>query len=113
MLHTLQHTYLSGVLYRFSSLIVTPLLRLGNVTDLVIAKLINKVSQGHVQGKFNYMAFFKVHHRVQMKPADSENKSEDRKLFVGMLCKKLTEQDLKIMFSPYGTIEECRVSCNK
>ena len=44
-----------------------------------------------------------------MKPADSENKSEDRKLFVGMLCKKLTEQDLKMMFSSYGAIEECRV----
>ena len=44
-----------------------------------------------------------------MKPADSENKSEDRKLFVGMLSKKLTEQDLKVMFGQFGTIEECRV----
>ena len=44
-----------------------------------------------------------------MKPADSENKSEDRKLFVGMLCKKLTEQELRIMFGPFGSIEECRV----
>ena len=68
------------------------------------------MSEGHVQGKLTDA--FQVHHRVQMKPADSENKSEDRKLFVGMLCKKLTEQDLKIMFSPYGTIEECRVRKN-
>ncbi|CAK8697344.1 unnamed protein product [Clavelina lepadiformis] len=53
-----------------------------------------------------------VHHCVQMKPADSENKSEDRKLFVGMLCKSLTEQDLRLIFNPFGNIEECRILMN-
>jgi len=51
-----------------------------------------------------------MHHCVQMKPADSENKCEDRKLFVGMISKKLTEQDIRMMFCKFGTIEECRVS---
>ncbi|XP_017763380.1 PREDICTED: CUGBP Elav-like family member 2 isoform X4 [Eufriesea mexicana] len=43
-----------------------------------------------------------------MKPADSENRNE-RKLFVGMLSKKFTENDVRNMFSVYGTIEECSV----
>jgi CUG-BP- and ETR3-like factor len=49
-----------------------------------------------------------MHHPIQMKPADSENRNE-RKLFVGMLSKKFNENDVKVMFSPYGTIEECTV----
>lgn len=65
-----------------------------------------------------------------MKPADSENrngnisnyliwifysksffkfKRTERKLFVGMLSKKISENDVRIMFSPYGSIEECTV----
>uniref|UniRef100_H2Z623 RRM domain-containing protein n=1 Tax=Ciona savignyi TaxID=51511 RepID=H2Z623_CIOSA len=53
-----------------------------------------------------------MHHCVQMKPADSENKSEDRKLFIGMISKKMSEQDLRLLFSPFGNIEECRILMN-
>lgn len=49
-----------------------------------------------------------MHHPVQMKPADSENRNE-RKLFVGMLNKKLTEEDVKAMFIQFGHIEDCSV----
>lgn len=49
-----------------------------------------------------------MHHPIQMKPADSENRNE-RKLFVGMLSKKLNECDVKLMFAAYGNIEECSV----
>lgn len=49
-----------------------------------------------------------MHHPIQMKPADSENRNE-RKLFVGMLSKKCNENDVRIMFSPFGQIEECTV----
>jgi len=53
-----------------------------------------------------------MHHPIQMKPADSEKKTgayEDRKLFVGMLSKKYNENDVRMMFAPFGTIEECTV----
>lgn len=33
----------------------------------------------------------------------------ERKLFVGMLSKKCNENDVRIMFSAYGGIEECTV----
>lgn len=49
-----------------------------------------------------------MHHPIQMKPADSENRNE-RKLFVGMLNKKLSETDVRKIFDKYGTIEECTV----
>ncbi|KAK2716266.1 hypothetical protein QYM36_010750, partial [Artemia franciscana] len=50
----------------------------------------------------------KMHHPIQMKPADSENRNE-RKLFVGMLSKKYNENDVRHMFSAFGAIEECTV----
>ncbi|XP_053272103.1 CUGBP Elav-like family member 1 isoform X2 [Pleuronectes platessa] len=52
-----------------------------------------------------------MHHPIQMKPADSEknNAVEDRKLFIGMISKKCNENDIRLMFSPYGQIEECRI----
>ncbi|XP_070492178.1 CUGBP Elav-like family member 2 isoform X2 [Chironomus tepperi] len=49
-----------------------------------------------------------MHHPIQMKPADSENRNE-RKLFVGMLNKKFNENDVRQLFSGHGTIEECTV----
>ncbi|XP_026821958.1 CUGBP Elav-like family member 1-B isoform X10 [Rhopalosiphum maidis] len=49
-----------------------------------------------------------MHHPIQMKPADSENRSE-RKLFIGMLSKKISEPDIRLMFEPFGAIEECSV----
>ncbi|XP_037928034.1 CUGBP Elav-like family member 1 isoform X2 [Teleopsis dalmanni] len=49
-----------------------------------------------------------MYHPIQMKPADSENRNE-RKLFVGMLNKKLTENDVRKLFEVHGAIEECTV----
>ncbi|XP_049696431.1 CUGBP Elav-like family member 1-B isoform X14 [Helicoverpa armigera] len=49
-----------------------------------------------------------MHHPIQMKPADSENRNE-RKLFVGMLNKKLSENDVRALFAGHGAIEECTV----
>jgi len=49
-----------------------------------------------------------MHHPIQMKPADTENRNE-RKLFIGMVCKKLNEEDIKAMFIQFGPIEECTV----
>lgn len=49
-----------------------------------------------------------MHHPIQMKPADSENRNE-RKLFVGMLNKKLAENDVRALFAGHGAIEECTV----
>uniref|UniRef100_A0A672P739 CUGBP Elav-like family member 3 n=1 Tax=Sinocyclocheilus grahami TaxID=75366 RepID=A0A672P739_SINGR len=50
---------------------------------------------------------------IQVKPADSEGRGVflfvDRKLFVGMLGKQLSDTDVKKMFEPFGSIEECTV----
>ncbi|KAM7002174.1 CUGBP Elav-like family member 2 isoform 3-T5 [Tautogolabrus adspersus] len=52
-----------------------------------------------------------MHHPIQMKPADSEKTSavEDRKLFIGMVAKKYGENEIRMMFSSFGQIEECRI----
>ncbi|CAL8322131.1 unnamed protein product, partial [Gadus morhua 'NCC'] len=52
-----------------------------------------------------------MHHPIQMKPADSEktNAVEDRKLFIGMVSKKYGENEVRMMFSSFGQIEECRI----
>ncbi|UXI22759.1 secreted protein [Sarcoptes scabiei] len=49
-----------------------------------------------------------MHNPIQMKPADCKNKQE-RKIFIGMLSKKMDENDLREMFSKFGPIEECLV----
>ncbi|XP_064629016.1 CUGBP Elav-like family member 1 isoform X2 [Lineus longissimus] len=49
-------------------------------------------------------------HPIQMKPADSEKRNvEERKLFVGMVAKKCGENDIRMLFSPFGAIEECTI----
>uniref|UniRef100_A0A4W4EMZ9 RRM domain-containing protein n=1 Tax=Electrophorus electricus TaxID=8005 RepID=A0A4W4EMZ9_ELEEL len=45
---------------------------------------------------------------IQVKPADSEGRG-DRKLFVGMLGKQQSDADVRKMFEPFGSIEECTV----
>uniref|UniRef100_A0AAR2JKD1 RRM domain-containing protein n=1 Tax=Pygocentrus nattereri TaxID=42514 RepID=A0AAR2JKD1_PYGNA len=46
---------------------------------------------------------------IQVKPADSEGRGEDRKLFVGMLGKQQEDDDVRKMFEPFGRIDECTV----
>ncbi|XP_077941606.1 CUGBP Elav-like family member 4 isoform X15 [Gasterosteus aculeatus] len=46
---------------------------------------------------------------IQVKPADSEGRGEDRKLFVGMLGKQQGEDDVRRLFETFGQIEECTV----
>ncbi|XP_067829707.1 CUGBP Elav-like family member 4 isoform X31 [Heptranchias perlo] len=56
---------------------------------------------------------------IQVKPADSEGRggsscvkrspSKDRKLFVGMLGKQQTEDDVRRLFESFGSIEECTI----
>ncbi|XP_028827165.1 CUGBP Elav-like family member 4 isoform X3 [Denticeps clupeoides] len=46
---------------------------------------------------------------IQVKPADSESRGEDRKLFVGMLNKQQCEDDVRRLFESFGGIEECTI----
>lgn len=45
---------------------------------------------------------------LQVKPANSELKNEEeRRLFVGMLPKTMSDNELTVMFAPYGALEDC------
>ncbi|XP_030640579.1 CUGBP Elav-like family member 3 isoform X2 [Chanos chanos] len=51
---------------------------------------------------------------IQVKPADSEGRGGKppplhRKLFVGMLGKQQSDEDVRKMFEPFGGIDECTV----
>ena len=50
-------------------------------------------------------------HPLQIKPANKEKRGpiEERKLFVGMLSKKMAEDDVRSLFTRFGTVEECSV----
>ena len=49
-----------------------------------------------------------MHHPMQMKPADVENRSE-RKLFVGMIGKQADDEAVWSIFHRFGPMEECTV----
>lgn len=34
---------------------------------------------------------------------------EDRKLFIGMINKRLSENEIRALFAPYGAIDDCMV----
>ena len=44
-----------------------------------------------------------------LKMDGNSNKEEDRKLFVGMLSKSQSEDDIRRMFEKFGPIEECTI----
>jgi len=48
-------------------------------------------------------------HPLQVKPADSETKVENRNLFLGMLSRSCDDDELKEMFSKFGTIENLTI----
>jgi len=49
---------------------------------------------------------------IQVKPAASEIKDENRKLYVGMLSRKMDVDDIQTMFSSYGVVEDVTVLKN-
>jgi len=50
-----------------------------------------------------------VNNPIQMQPAEGFCFTQERKVFVGMLSRNLTEEDITMIFAPFGTIEDCVV----
>jgi CUG-BP- and ETR3-like factor len=51
-------------------------------------------------------------HPMQVKTADSEQRQEERKLFVGMISKMFSEEHVRSLFAQYGPIEEVTILRN-
>ncbi|XP_036048721.1 CUGBP Elav-like family member 6 isoform X6 [Onychomys torridus] len=60
-------------------------------------------------GTLQVLHYQRMNRPIQVKPAASEGRGEDRKLFVGMLGKQQGEEDVRRLFQPFGHIEECTV----
>uniref|UniRef100_T1KVZ4 RRM domain-containing protein n=1 Tax=Tetranychus urticae TaxID=32264 RepID=T1KVZ4_TETUR len=50
----------------------------------------------------------KMNRPIQVK-SDSEGRGEERKLFIGMLSKQQSEDDVRQLLQAFGTIEECTI----
>ena len=51
-------------------------------------------------------------HACPLSPSPHSIPAEDRRLFVGMLAKNLTEEDVKALFAPYGHVEDVSILRN-
>ena len=69
---------------------------------------------GPISGHFRFCSWiFKIGgmkmENQMLKMDGNSNKEEDRKLFVGMLSKSQSEDDIRRMFEKFGPIEECTI----
>ena len=46
---------------------------------------------------------------MQVRPADGDNKGEERKLFIGMLSYTTSDENLRALFGRYGKVEESAI----